>query len=141
MSDLIDRQAAIDAMESAEWYHQNQNKDMVSGANSAEHQAWYKAEDVYKVLEQLPSAQPETHEERTETHGMCLDAISRQDAIDAMGKVQWAKVRLMELPSAQPELIRCADCKHYDTHDHRCKWWNHGVVVMDYCSRAERRTS
>lgn len=57
--DAISRQAAIDAMESVGWYHQNQNKDMVSGANSAEHQAWYKAENVYKTLEQLPSAQQE----------------------------------------------------------------------------------
>ena len=37
------------------------------------------------------------------------------------------------------ELIRCKDCKHYDTHDHRCKQWNHGVVVADYCSRAEKK--
>lgn len=57
--DLIDRQAAIDAIENTDWYHQNRNKDMVSGANSAEHQAWYKAEDVYNALENLPSAQPE----------------------------------------------------------------------------------
>lgn len=31
------------------------------------------------------------------------DLISRQAAIYAMGKAQWAKDRLMELPSAQPE--------------------------------------
>ena len=30
------------------------------------------------------------------------DLISRQAAIDAMGKAKWAKERLMELPSAQP---------------------------------------
>lgn len=60
MSELIERQAAIEAIESIDWYHQNKNKDMVNGANSAEHQAWYKAEDVYRALEQLPSAQPET---------------------------------------------------------------------------------
>lgn len=40
---------------------------------------------------------------------------------------------------AQPEIIRCKDCKKYDMHDHRCKHWNHGVVVMDWCSKAERR--
>lgn len=43
------------------------------------------------------------------------------------------------VPSAQPEIIRCKDCKKYDIHDHRCKHWNHGVVVMDWCSKAERR--
>lgn len=60
MSDLIDRQEAIDVVESTDWYHISQNGEMVSGANSAEHQAWYKAEDIYKVLEELPSAQPES---------------------------------------------------------------------------------
>ena len=56
MSDLIKREDAIDAIECVTWYHQNRNKDMVSGANSDEHQAWYKAEDVYKALEAVPSA-------------------------------------------------------------------------------------
>ena len=49
MSDLIRRSDAIEAIEGVDWYHQNsRNKDMVNGANSDEHQAWYKAEDVYK---------------------------------------------------------------------------------------------
>ena len=55
-TDLIKREDAIDAIECVDWYHQNRNKDMVSGANSAEHQAWYKADDVYKALEAVPSA-------------------------------------------------------------------------------------
>lgn len=56
MGDLIKRSDAIDAIECVTWYHQNRNKDMVSGANSDEHQAWYKADDVYKALEAVPSA-------------------------------------------------------------------------------------
>lgn len=55
---LIYADDAIEAIEEIEWYHQNTNKEMVSGANSSEHQAWYKAEDVYEALEKLPSAQP-----------------------------------------------------------------------------------
>lgn len=58
-TDLISRQAAIDAIENTDWYHQNANKDMVSGANPDTHQAWYKADDVYKTLESVQSAQPE----------------------------------------------------------------------------------
>lgn len=54
--DLISRQAAIEAIEIVDWYHQNSNKDMVHGANDDEHQAWYKADDVYKALEAVPSA-------------------------------------------------------------------------------------
>lgn len=55
MSDLISRQVAIGAIEEVDWYHQNKNKDMVSGANSSEHQAWYKADDIYNTLDALPS--------------------------------------------------------------------------------------
>lgn len=54
--DLIRRSDVIEAIECVDWYHQNRNKDMVSGANSDEHQAWYKAEDVYKALEAVPTA-------------------------------------------------------------------------------------
>lgn len=53
--DLIRRSDAIEAIELVDWYHQNRNKDIVSGANSREHQAWYKADDVYKALEAVPS--------------------------------------------------------------------------------------
>ena len=55
MDDLIKRSDAIEAIEVVDWYHQNRNKDMVSGANSDEHQAWYKADDIYKALEAVPS--------------------------------------------------------------------------------------
>ena len=61
MSDLIERDKAIEAIENVDWYHQNRNKDMVSGANDDEHQAWYKADDIYKVLEAVPSAMPKEH--------------------------------------------------------------------------------
>ena len=54
--DLIKRADAIDAIECVTWYHQNRNKDMVSGANSDEHQAWYKSQDIYEALENIPSA-------------------------------------------------------------------------------------
>ena len=48
---------------------------------------------------------------------------------------------LMKLPSVDAvEVVRCNDCKHYDSHDHRCKVWNHGINVEDFCSRGEGRT-
>ena len=75
-TDLISRQAAIDAIENTEWYHQNANKDMVSGANPDMHQAWYKAEDVYRALESVPPAQPEQDIEHCET------CIHRTDSVD-----------------------------------------------------------
>lgn len=66
-TDLIRRSEAIEAIENTDWYHQNANKDMVSGANPDEHQAWYKAEDVYKALESVPSTQPEGYIKIPET--------------------------------------------------------------------------
>lgn len=56
--ELIKKSDAIEAIELVDWYHQNRNKDIVSGANSREHQAWYKAEDIYKALEAVPAVKP-----------------------------------------------------------------------------------
>ena len=73
MSDLISRQAAIDAMEQAK--EQYFDRRVIIG----------KMQDV---VSNLPSAQ-ETHEERTETHA--CDLISRQAAIDEDEVVKFYK--------------------------------------------------
>lgn len=44
------------------------------------------------------------------------------------------------MPSVQPDIIACWDCKHYIPHDKRCGYWNHGVQPLMWCSQAERRT-
>ena len=59
MDDLISRAAVVDAIEGVDWYHINKNGEMVHGANDAEHQAWYKADDIYAAIERVPSAQQE----------------------------------------------------------------------------------
>ena len=101
------------------------------------------------------------------------DLISRRAAIDAIGKVadelykniikgatfpqrQWfdgmayAESVLENLPSAQPDIIRCKDCKHYQFADNRafgmpikmCEWFGfEDVDDFDFCSRAERKTN
>ena len=56
MTDYISREAAIEAIEETDWYHQNKNKDMVHGANSSEHQAWYREQDVYAAIKSIPAA-------------------------------------------------------------------------------------
>ena len=56
MAEYIDRESAIDAIERVDWYHQNVSKDMVQGANSLEHQAWYREQDVYAAIENIPAA-------------------------------------------------------------------------------------
>ena len=46
---------------------------------------------------------------------------------------------LMDLPSAQPDIIRCKECKHL--FEDKCPlrtWWTH--TEDDFCSYAKRRT-
>ena len=57
-TDTVSRAAVVDAIDGVDWYHQNDSGEMVHGANSAEDQPWYKAEDIYKAIEGVPSAQP-----------------------------------------------------------------------------------
>ena len=102
MSDLISRQATVNAIEDVDWYHQNKNGEMVLGANSAEHQAWYKADDIYEALNSVPYA--------------------------------------------EPEIIRCAECKHSERwYRNKCRcflWHETGIDVFEdgFCNYAERRT-
>lgn len=57
-NDTISRQAILDAVDGVDWYHQNKDGEMVHGANSDEHQAWYKADDIYKAIESVPPVTP-----------------------------------------------------------------------------------
>ena len=80
------------------------------------------------------------------------DLISRQDAIDAINaylglsavsrtiqNMTSIQEILENLPSAEPEIIRCRDCKHHD--GIRCFRWNSTIITGfdDFCSNAERR--
>jgi len=92
------------------------------------------------------------------------DLISRQAAIDALngeieitgrtnaeaikGYVRLVKDRLERLPSAQPEIIRCKDCKYGVDyyHDGSCYCAKPGYELLYfdgswefYCANAERR--
>ena len=85
------------------------------------------------------------------------DTIDRQAAIDAIEsafdretilnrfvrKIAISAVR--KLPSAQPDIIRCKDCKYYKAYEYTgelaCHYVIGGTVIRnlnDYCSRAER---
>ena len=83
------------------------------------------------------------------------DLISRKQAIDMCRKPRMRnadcsdfEMEIMMLPSAQPEIVRCKDCKHYQYADNRafgfpvrrCEWTGfEDVDEDDFCSRAERR--
>ena len=90
-------------------------------------------------------------------NGTTSDCISRQAAIDALcdncdnPQAVCAHypcdryTAIEDLPSAQPEIIRCKDCKnseHWYRDRRRCFFWaENGVSVFDdgFCSYAERR--
>ena len=102
------------------------------------------------------------------------DLISRQSAIDALAKnmPSWTTPDgcgqfdhdiqvtdeayadcmqiIHDMPSAQPEMIRCKDCRYFDKYiDCKemyqwdggfCADWARNTYENWYCSRAERRT-
>ena len=106
----------------------------------------------------LPSAQPEplVKESRTLVKDLvkepCEDAVSREAAIDvaenAFVRGLLASPDIRRLPSAQPEIVRCGQCKYAEVADaqdnqdgytcqfHRGSIWFSG----SYCSWGERRT-
>ena len=97
--DLISRRAAIDVV--AKWFRQiDLNPDIC----------------IDSIIS-LPSVQPDTCENTCEIERKSNDMISRQDAIDACIRVREYHAydeieEIKALPSAQPEIIRCKDCKH-----------------------------
>ena len=44
---------------------------------------------------------------------------------------------LEQLPPAQPEIIRCKDCKHYKDGERTNTFW--GVCESDFCSEGEKK--
>lgn len=119
---LISRQAAIDAMS-------------VINDSICEQQA-------IDALCELPSAQPEPMI-------ISIDPELTHDEFEKLRK-DLADAPIVLMPSAQPEIIRCKDCKHYDGRRDVCHnmvwgdgWANYPpptVYEDDFCSHAERRT-
>ena len=79
------------------------------------------------------------------------DCISRQAAIDAIfGRShEIIKMRIGNLPSAQPEIIRCNSCKYWTQSTGEMKGYGLGrcdfhdadlVACNGFCYWAERRT-
>ena len=95
--------------------------------------------DDVKAIEQLSSAEPEK---------VCIANItlSEEQIREAVEKVKSEIIQV--LPSAQPEIIRCKDCKYCDRGIDedgnpflKCLGWVYGgTQEEDFCSHAERRT-
>ena len=103
MGDLIDRQAAIDAMA-----------------------------DMYHTAERWG-------EEAT-------DGVIKARAESCMASLVEMKLRIEKLPSAEPEIVRCRECKyceHWYADRGRCFLWHEdGISVFEdgFCNYAERKT-
>ena len=126
MSDLIDRQAAIAAIEFDITYVKAINKETgeVTELFKKENEALEKAAERIK---QLPSVQLDTYwKEQCQSYEQTIN-------------------KLRESLSTQPEIIRCKGCKHRDNYG-CCKHWK-GLAMgdipiatddNDFCSNAER---
>lgn len=79
---------------------------------------------------------------------ICTSAIDLWSGQIGEGALAAVRDKIAELPSAEPEIVRCKDCKHYQFADNRafgmpvkmCEWFGfEDVDDDDFCSRAERR--
>ena len=122
MSDLISRQAAIDVLEERLQASGYSNVALVSELNRS-----------IGYLMRLPSAQPEPIK-------INIEDFNKEDWERL--KKEWGNTPITVLP-AQPEIIRCKDCKHwFDIDDGRQKHRMCADVNGDwFCGDAERRTN
>ena len=130
MNDLISRQAAIDAI--------------MGEPTDAHYPSWYA-----ERLEQLPSAQQERiiygnmSDEEFEKwlygHGICSPNIHESIPCDAVPLL--IDNAISELPSAQPDIIQCRNCKFASGDSRICMKFGHSPIgELDFCAWAERRT-
>lgn len=151
-------QKAIDLIrqDGKDWLDERDIPILEMAINALKKEAWKEEHPVSPLLQKPAlTAQPETHEERTETHA--CDCIERQAAIDAMKSIsdsicgQQAIDALCDLLSAQPEIVMCKDCENWipgyitDNDDFippKCGKYQQmvGHSSDDFCSFAERRT-
>lgn len=123
--DTIYRQAAIDAL-------------------STPHGILY----PIRTVEELPSAQPERlTDDDFETIRIHLIAwkerLCNQRRWKEAEEYQRIIDRFMAFASAEPEIIRCKNCRYYRRmidQDDLCEYRQMQVFDDDFCSRAERRT-
>ncbi len=112
-------------------------------------------EAAIRYVELTPSVKPDS-KELSFTH-KALDTISRQAAIDAADSTDYTGLAiedvkkvtdevikaLKQLSSAQPEIVRCKDCKHFNDYFVECEspyGLRHISTGEEYCYKPERRT-
>ena len=117
--------------------------------------------DVYEIIElAYKQGKADGHSEQLGTNLAedGTDLISRQAAIDALhmdtsiipfekareyadATISEIRNRLEKLPSAQPDIIRCRNCKFASGDSRICMKFGHSPIgELDFCAWAERRT-
>ena len=174
VGDTISRQAAIDAIlhitncksvrELFEYNQLHHLTEMWSGGVNDAIDAVIGVDSAQLGTNLAEVGTEERAEERTETHA--CDCISRQATVNAL--IRWlddeddarsAFAVIEQMPPAQPEIIRCKNCKHWIPYDWMfsevwqskniadypedeigCNYCDMAMKANDFCSRAERRT-
>ena len=84
------------------------------------------------------------HIEKIRQKAQMMDDIRRASIL--MNGMYLCEEAVMNQPSAQPEIVRCKDCRYYsddDEYEHWCNGFGCPARLTtpdDFCSRAERRT-
>ena len=90
-------------------------------------------------------------EDRQVSLKQMLDAVDEMPVMKDNNGIEFimkslVKMRIGLLPSAQPEIIRCKDCKWSEEYVPMCKTYYYcrkqglyGKTEEDFCSHAERR--
>ena len=107
--------------------------------------------DVFRLIElAYEQGRKDGHSEQLGTNlaEVGTDLISRQQAIEVVQNrhmmLSKEKVLLIndleKLPSAQPDIIRCRNCKFASGDSRICMKFDHSPIgELDFCSFAERR--
>lgn len=147
--DCISRRAAIEALDALcdrECEYSKKQRSVMCGACHLG--------SAFDVVEQLPSAQPERlTDDDFEAIRIHLNAykekLCNQQRWEEAGEYQRIIDRFMAFASAQPEIVRCKDCRHgvdyYHEGDCYCSNPKWGLEYFGgswefYCADAERRT-
>ena len=133
MDDLISRQAAIDVTAYASFSVTISGKRGFQNYKEEFEKACVAIRDKYiEALKALPAVQPEP----------CEDAVSRSEIIrlilerglycDTQADRETSAEIIRQFPSVQPEIIRCGECKYWET-----TWQNDWAPNYHYCPNVD----